>query len=142
MGYIILITATSIPVLVFATCLVISGIYPAIILTFSWANVNSCGYTKRATTWAVASGLAQCFSIISAQVYTDPPRFPKGHGVMLGFLGWSLANTVAVYIWMRWKNEKKDKITQQYLERGEIHPHTGRSLEDEGDAHIEFRYYL
>jgi hypothetical protein len=135
-------TTTSITVLVFATCLVISGIYPAIILTFSWANVNSCGYTKRATTWAVASGLAQCFSIVSAQVYTDPPRFLKGHGVILGFLGWSLINTVSVYIWMRRQNEKKDKIKEQYLERGEIHPHIQRTLEDEGDAHIEFRYCL
>lgn len=141
-GYIILMTITNNAGRVVATCLVVSGIYPAIILVFSWANTNSCGYTKRAASWAVAGIFAQCFSIAASQVYTDPPRYLKGHGVMLAFLSFSLINTLAVYLWMKQQNQKKDEIELDYRERGVAHPHYSTSLEDEGDRHIKFRYIL
>ncbi|OQU96216.1 hypothetical protein CLAIMM_02327 [Cladophialophora immunda] len=141
-GYIILMTITNNAGRIVATCLVVSGIYPAIILVFSWANTNSCGYTKRATSWAVAGIFAQCFSIAASQVYTDPPRYLKGHGVMLAFLSLSLINTLALYLWMKRANAKKEEIELDYRQRGIAHPHYSTSLEDEGDGHIKFRYVL
>lgn len=141
-GYIILMAVESNVARMIAVCLVVTGIFPAIILVFAWANTNSCGYTKRAASWALAGVFAQGFSIPASQVYTDPPRYIKGHGVILGFLSWSLLNTVVVRCWMQSQNSRKDKIEQEYREKGEVHPHYSRTLEDEGDLHIKFRYVL
>ena len=141
-GYIVLMTTLSNAARIVATCLIVSGIYPAIILVFSWANINSCGYTKRATAWAVAGIVAQCFSIAGAQVYTDPPRYIKGHAVILAFLAWSLINVVVVHFWMKRQNAKRDEIEQDYRARDVAHPHYSRNLEEEGDTHITFRYIL
>jgi hypothetical protein len=141
-GYIILMVSTNVPVLVVATCLIVSGAYPTIILTFSWSNINTCGYTKRAAMWAVPSGMAQIFSIISAQVYKTPPRYLSGHGTLLAFMSWSIINACAVAWWMRKQNARKEKIKLEYFERGEDHPDAGKSFEDLGDTHLDFKYYL
>ena len=141
-GYIILMAVTNNAARMVATCLIVSGIFPTIILVFAWANTNSCGFTKRATSWAVAGVFAQGFSIAVSQVYTDPPKYLKGHGFMLAFLSWSLVNALAVRLWMQAENKRKDQEEQEYAERGEIHPHSSKTLEDEGDAHIKFRYTL
>lgn len=141
-GYVILMAVTNNTARMAAVCLIVMGIFPAIILVFAWATTNSCGYTKRAVSWAVAGIFAQGFSIAASQVYTDPPRYLKGHGVMIAFLSWGLINAIAVRWWMKAENTRKDRIEQEYRERGEVHPHYARTLEDEGDAHIKFRYVL
>ena len=53
-GYIILLTVYSVPVLVFATCLVTAGLYPSVILLATWLGINTADFTKRGTIWAMA----------------------------------------------------------------------------------------
>ena len=39
-------------------------------------------------------------------------------------------------------NIRRDQIQREYLERGEIHPHNGKTLEEVQDDHISFRYIV
>jgi hypothetical protein len=43
---------------------------------------------------------------------------------------------------MNYLNHKKDRIQNDYQERNELHPHASKSLEEEYDLHINFRYIL
>ena len=141
-GYIILVVVSSIPVKIFGTCLVVSGLYPSVVLGATWLGINTGGFTKRGTTWAITEIFGQCFSIIGTHIYTDPPRYIKGHSVLLGFLAFSLLNIVMLYFWMRHLNFQKEKALRDYLDRGEVHPDTSKSLEDVHDHHIAFQYTL
>ena len=141
-GYIILLTDVSVPVKVFATCLVTGCLYPSVILLTSWLSVNTCGFTKRGTTWAMAEVSGQCFSIMGSHVYTDPPRFIQGHSIILALQCLALLATIALIFWLRHCNMKKDRIDAEYRERGEIHPDNEKSLEELYDQHQNFRYIL
>ena len=141
-GYIILIAVKSVHVKVFATCLVASGVYPSVILLVSWLGINTGGYTKRATTWAGCEILGQCLSIAGTHLYTDPPRYIKGHSIMLALCVISMSAAGAnMYSFAR-ANKQKEQIQRDYLERGEVHPHMGKTLEEVQDDHIAFRYIL
>ena len=141
-GYIILLTASSVPVKVFATCLVTAGLYPAVVLEVSWLGINTGGFTKRGTTWAMAEVFGQSFSIMGTHVYDGPPRYIKGHSVVLGFLVAAVICTVALMWWMGHENARKESEEREWAGRGEKHPHEGRSLEEEYDFHNGFRYIL
>ena len=141
-GYIILLAVESAAVKIFATCLVCSGVYPAVVLIATWLGINTGGYTKRATTWAMAEIFGNCFSIMGSHIYTDAPRYIKGHSTVLALLIFSLINTVAVYFWMKRENQKKDIVEQEYRDRGDVHPDAQKSLEEAYDFHVAFRYTL
>lgn len=141
-GYIILISVTENTVKIFGTCLIACGAYPSVTLFVVWMSNNSGGYTKRATIWALAEICAQAFSIFGTRIYTSPPRFIKGHSILLAFSALSLATVFAVYFIMSRSNKKKDEILTEYEARGEVHPHVQLSLEDVYDDHILFRYIL
>ena len=141
-GYIILLTVYSVPVLVFATCLITAGLYPSVILLTTWLGVNIAGFTKRGTTWAMAEIFGQSFSIMGTHIYTKPPRFVKGHAIVLGFLLFGAICTATLTCLMRYLNKHKEAELQRYASRGEPHPHLERSLEEAGDDHLSFRYIL
>ena len=141
-GYIILLTNVSVHVKVFATCLVTSGLYPSVVLVATWVAMNTGGFTKRGTTWALAEISGQSFSIMGTHMYTDPPRYVKGHSVVLAFLVLALLSTVVLLFWMNYLNKEKDRTETEYQERNELHPHSSKSLEDEYDFHVCFRYIL
>ena len=141
-GYIILIAVRSVPVKIFGTCLVVSGLYPSVVLGATYLGINTGGFTKRGTTWAITEIFGQCFSIMGTHIYTDPPRFIKGHSIILGFLVFSILNVVMVYFWMRRLNSQKAKVIRDYRDRQEIHPDESKSLEEVYDHHIAFHYTL
>ncbi|OKL55471.1 hypothetical protein UA08_09207 [Talaromyces atroroseus] len=141
-GYILLLSSTNKVVLIAGCCFVSAGAYPAVILSSAWVLISNAGYTKRATAWAIAQIFIQCYSIISTQVYTDPPRFFKGHGTLLGL---NALGVVAVMITM-WifdrENKRRDIVAADFAARGEINPDSNRSYEDLCDKHPDFRYTL
>ena len=141
-GYIILLTQTSVKVKVFATCLITSGLYPSVILITTWVSVNTAGFTKRGTTWALAEVSGQSFSIMGTHIYDHPPRFIKGHSIVLAFIVLAILSAIGLVLWMNHTNKKRDEIERDFQERGEVHPHASRSLEEEFDYHISFRYIL
>jgi len=141
-GYILLMTVSSTGVKIFATCLVTAGLNPAVILMTSWLGVNTGGFTKRGATWALAEVFGQCFSIMGTHIYDGPPRFIKGHAIVLGFIVLGIVNTALLIWWMKRENARRDVVETEYRDRGEVHPHASQSLEEVQDFHISFRYIL
>lgn len=141
-GYIMLLTVSSTAVKMVAACFITSGLYPSVVLIATWLGINTGGFTKRGTTWAMAEIFGQCFSIMGSNVYTDGPRYIKGHSVVLGFLLMGMISTTALIFWMRHLNKKRDSEESEYVKRNEPHPHASRSLEEEFDFHVSFRYVL
>jgi hypothetical protein len=141
-GYTILISVSSVPVKIFATSLVAGGMYPGVILLMTWIAINSAGFTKRAASWSMTEIVGQCFSIMGTHIYDSPPRFVKGHSIVLGFLAVGIFSTSYVWWWMRHQNALRDRIAQEYADRGEVDPDASKSLEEICDFHPYFRYIV
>ncbi|KAL2436723.1 High-affinity nicotinic acid transporter [Exophiala dermatitidis] len=144
LGYILLMTVGSTVARVVATCLVTSACYPIGNLLPVWLSINTPGFTKRGGTWAFSEVFGVAFSIMGTRIYTNPPRYLGGHGTVLGIFTLGAVNVAAAYFWMRYQNNKKEHILNEYAHRGQIHPHIAemRTLEQLEDEHISFRYVL
>lgn len=141
-GLILLMATTSISAKMFAACLVVGGVYPAAVMQIAWVNINVCGHTKRAIAYGISQLLGQGFSMLGAQIYTDPPRYLKGHGALLAFATWGILNTCAAAVWMTHQNRKRESTLEEYRVRGEDHPDLEKSFEEHYDQHILFRYVI
>ncbi|OQV02109.1 hypothetical protein CLAIMM_07359 [Cladophialophora immunda] len=139
-GYIMLLTVKPTSVKILAACFITSGMYPSTVLMVAWLVINTGGFTKRASVWALAEVFSQCFSIMGANIYVNGPRYIKGHSVVLAFLVTAMATVVALSLTYRHLNKKRDRILEEYAQRGEIHPHMNKSLEELHDFHVNFRY--
>ncbi|OAL28541.1 hypothetical protein AYO22_02735 [Fonsecaea multimorphosa] len=141
-GYIILIAVHNVKVKIFATCLITMSTFPGVTLMGAWININTGGFTKRATTWGTAEIVGQCFAILGSHIYTDPPQYIKGHSIVLAFEVLALACVVFCWFWMRWLNNKKDKEALEHAEAGTTDPNLHKTLEEIQDYHPSFRYIL
>jgi hypothetical protein len=141
-GYIMLLTVSSTTVKMVAACFVASGLYPSVVLLVSWLGINTGGFTKRGTTWAMAEVFGQSFSIMGTHIYTNGPRYIKGHSIVLGFLLMGTISVTSLDFWMHHLNKKRDIEESEYAARNELHPHASRSLEEVFDYHVSFRYIL
>jgi hypothetical protein len=121
---------------------VTAGLYPAVVLEVSWLGINTGGFTKRGATWAMAEIFGQSFSIMGTHVYDGPPRYIKGHSIVLALLVFAILSTVFLMVWMGRENGRKEREEAECLARGDLHPHASRSLEEEYDFHNAFRYIL
>ncbi|KAK5191962.1 hypothetical protein LTR92_007909 [Exophiala xenobiotica] len=141
-GLIILMATTGKQVGVFAACLLVMGAYPAAVLQMAWIQINFCGNTKRAMSWAVAMIFGQGLSMVGAQIYTTPPRFFKGHGILLAFVVVAMCSTVAARLTMARANKRRDEELREYEQRGEAHPDQAKSYEETCDYHVAFKYTI
>ncbi|KAK1244209.1 hypothetical protein MKX08_002347 [Trichoderma sp. CBMAI-0020] len=141
-GYIILMLVTNDKVKIFGTCLITTGLFPSFTIVGAWTGINIGGFTKRAITWAVTQVVGQCFSIMASHIYTDPPRYLKGHSICLAFQVVALLLTCVLWFWMRRLNEKKDQEAEHHRTAGTIDPKSCLSLEEAYDYHPNFRYIL
>ncbi|KAF2173687.1 hypothetical protein M409DRAFT_61982 [Zasmidium cellare ATCC 36951] len=141
-GYIILLCTTKRAACLFACCLVAIGSYPGVVLGASFLLLNQAGYTKRATAWAVTQIFIQCYSIIATQVYTSPPRYLKGHGVLVGLNFVAVVAIAIKSILMKRSNAQRDAADQRFQEEGTADPEMVKSLEELCDYHPSFRYVL
>ena len=141
-GYIILLSTTNSVVSIIAACLITSGCYSAIILLPTWIAINTAGFTKRGATWAFSETAGLCFSVMGTRIYNTPPRYIKGHSIVLAFNVVAAITAILTMLWMIRKNKKKDRVQREYSERGEVHPHIVHeaTLGDVQDDHISFRY--
>ena len=141
-GYAILLCDVSQASKIVAASIVTSGMYPSIILLNAWIVINAGGFTKRATTWALAEIIGNSFSIMGGYIYTGPPRFHRGFSVSLGMTISAIVLTALLMLWMSRLNKKKEAELREYASEGKTHPHTGKGLEEVQDFHVEFRYIL
>ena len=141
-GYIILIASTNVHVLIFASCLVVAGTFPAVTFLASWLGINTGGFTKRASTWSICEIWGQSFAILGTKIYTNPPRFIKGHAIVLGFQVIALLSSIGLYFWLKRLNKVKNEAELERVRTGESHPDMQKSLEQAYDYHPMFRYIL
>ncbi|EXJ68015.1 uncharacterized protein A1O5_08630 [Cladophialophora psammophila CBS 110553] len=138
-GYILLLAVHTRPVSIFAACLI-----TAILLTPVCVNINTVGFTKRGATWAFTEAFGLTWSIMGTRIYDTPPRYVKGHSVVLALNALACLCVITVCFHMRRINSKKELLEREYAERSETHPHIAqnKSLEEIGEGHISFRYVL
>lgn len=141
-GFVIIMATTNKAALIAGCCFVAAGCYPAIVIACSWLMNNQGGYTKRCTAWAVAQVFIQCYSIISTQIYNQPPRFYKGHGILLGFNALAVVAALTLYALLKKENVRRDRIAEDYVRRMEPIPGSERTYEELCDYHPNFRYQL
>lgn len=141
-GYIVLMAVTSVKVKIFGTCLITMGVFPCVTLLGAWTSINVGGFTKRAMTWGTAEVVGQCFAILASHIYTDPPRYIKGHAICLSFQALGFLSALAMWIYMRYLNDKKQREAAEHQETGTVHPLSHQSLEEVYDQHPDFRYIL
>jgi MFS family permease len=139
-GLVILISTTSQKAGMVGATLFVGGAYPAAILQLAWVVITFAGFTKRAMSWGVSMVFGQGFSILATQIYTNPPRFIKGHGILIGFTVASILSTLSLQVIMSRANQMRDAELQQYRDRDEVHPDERKTLEETCDDHINFRY--
>lgn len=141
-GLILLLVSTEKAARIIGTSLVSAGSYSGVILAATWVLSTYGGYTKRSTAWAFSHMCLQAYSILGTKIYDKPPRFLKGHGVVLGLQ--TLAGVCILVKWwiMRSANRKKEALKLEYEDRGEPLPGLEASLEELSDNHPTFRYLL
>lgn len=141
-GYIILMVVTSVKIKIFGTCLITMGVFPCVTLLGAWASINVGGFTKRAMTWGTAEVVGQCFAILASHIYTDPPRYLKGHAISLSFQILGFLSAFSMWLYMRYMNGKKEEEASRHQAAGTVHPMSHQSLEEAYDYHPDFRYIL
>jgi hypothetical protein len=139
-GFVIVLATTNRTALVAGCSFIAAGCYPAIVVCATWLLGSHAGYTKRATAWAIAQVFTQSYSIISTQIYDTPPRFFKGHGILLGLNLIGTASAVLCYFMMKASNKKRDQVAQEWIARGEEDPDNSKTYEELCDYHPQFRY--
>ncbi|OQU97631.1 hypothetical protein CLAIMM_03531 [Cladophialophora immunda] len=141
-GYIILLCPGNVHVKIFGSCLIVAGTFPAVTFLGAWIGINTAGFTKRAATWAICEVWGQSFAILGTRIYTDPPRFVKGHSIVLSFQVLALLAVVACYFWLRRLNRQKAEDGLERTRSGQAHPDLQKSLEEVHDRHPLFVYTL
>jgi hypothetical protein len=94
--------------------------------------------SSRAGILAMMNIFGQCFSIAGAEVYSDPPRYYRGNGFSLGAvaIGAMMAGALMFYLSKqnvrKLRNQNTDEARSLRLS----------SIEEIGDAHPDFMFYL
>lgn len=125
-----------------ATYLVVGGAYPTVGLIVTWIGINTAGFSKRVAIWSVAEICSNSVAIMGPHVYTNAPRFIKSHSIVIGFTCSSIIIASCAYLYMAAENRRRDKVEQEFRERGKMHPDVNKTLEQLGDRYIGFRYTL
>ena len=141
-GFIMIMSSLEKSVLLVGCCFVAAGSYPGLIIAASWQLSTHAGYTKRSTAWAISQIFIQCYSIISTQVYTNPPRFFKGHGTLLGLNAVGVVAGLVNYMLMKRENARRDRVALEFERNGQEDPDNHKSYEEICDRHPQFRYAL
>lgn len=107
-GFIMLIASTNPRVKYAGVFLGALGIYPCIANTISWAANNTEGVYKRGVTLGFVIGWGNLNGVVSSNIYRDPPRFFKGHGVVLAYLTLFLfGGSVATRLYLAAENKRR-----------------------------------
>ncbi|KAI8066803.1 major facilitator superfamily domain-containing protein [Gongronella butleri] len=141
LGYIFLLVSQNVPLSYVGAILAATGIYPNIALVQAWVANNCLGHTKRATSLAIVSMVAQCFAILGTQIYpaTDAPRYRKGHGVCLAFMVLAFGSAAVLRFMLNRENKKRDN---EHGKPTVTHLSTLKDFDTLYEQHPQFRYAL
>ncbi|KAG2234246.1 hypothetical protein INT48_001965 [Thamnidium elegans] len=140
LGYVFLLATTKVGLRYTGAVLVACGTFPIIPLTLTWVSNNQLGHTKRGVAMAMTGMIAQCFSILGAQIYRaeDGPRYIKGHTICLIFLSLAACSACTLRALLARENRKRDEL-YGVPESSDMF---GLNIEDLYDKHPQFRYAL
>ena len=145
-GLIILLSTSNSTALIAGSCFVVAGAYPAIGIGAAWVTTLHGGYTKRCTAFGVSQVFVQCYSIIGTQVYNTPPRFYKGHGVLLGIYAVTILAVLGLWWWCGKCNRERDAWALQahgtQVDRTTVGEYEAMCFEESYDYHPDWRYPL
>ena len=117
-------------------CFVAVGAYPAIGIGASWITTVHADYTKRATAFAVCQVFVQSYSIIGSQVYDRPPRFYKGHGVLLGLNALAAVCTWGLTARVKWEARRAQELAVRNPEQYVSSDGVGREGGEKGHENV------
>lgn len=80
----------------------------------------------------------QCFAILGAEIYSDPPHYYRGNGFALGAMVLGIITTLLFRFYLRRRNLRKAR--DQHTEAAQRMRVLG--VEEVGDDHPDFFYYL
>ncbi|GAB1310689.1 MFS nicotinic acid transporter-like protein [Madurella fahalii] len=119
------------------TFLAALGIFPCISNTISWMANNIEGVYKRGVVLGFVIGWGNLNGVVSSNVYFNGPRFPEGHGVMIGYLAVFLfGGSVLMSLLLRMENAKRRRGERD----GWIEGLTEKEIEMLGDRRPDFVY--
>ncbi|KAH6854079.1 major facilitator superfamily domain-containing protein [Chaetomium sp. MPI-CAGE-AT-0009] len=119
------------------TFLAALGIYPCISNTISWVANNVEGVYKRGVVLGFVIGWGNLNGIVSSNVYFNGPRYPEGHGVMIGYLAVFLfGGSVLMSVLLRRENAKRRSGERDHWVQGL----SEKEIEKLGDQRPDFIY--
>src|ERR1700761_1787426 len=107
-GLILLSTTSNKIALISGCCFVAAGSTACVPVTAAWVLSIHAGYTKKSTVFTLNMVMIEMYAIMATHIYDTPPRFLKGHGIVLGVTVLSLACAVALYFHLLRENKKRD----------------------------------
>ncbi|KAL2021367.1 hypothetical protein VTK56DRAFT_7232 [Thermocarpiscus australiensis] len=119
------------------TFLAALGIYPCISNTISWVANNVEGVYKRGVVLGFVIGWGNLNGVVSSNIYFNSPRFPEGHGVIIGYLAVFLfGGSVLMSILLRRENAKRRRGERDGWTNGL----SEKEIEMLGDRRPDFMY--
>jgi MFS family permease len=119
------------------TFLAALGIYPCIANTISWVANNIEGVYKRGVVLGFVIGWGNLNGIVSSNIYFDSPRFPQGHGVIMGYMVVFLfGGSVLMSLLLRRENAKRRRGDRDHWVQGL----SEKEVEELGDRRPDFVY--
>ncbi|KAK4053319.1 hypothetical protein OIO90_003931 [Microbotryomycetes sp. JL221] len=121
-----------------------AGSYAGLPQVVCWLGNNLAPQTKRAIGSAFQIGVGNFAALISSNVYRDPPRFIKGHAIVMGMVGLGFITAPLYAALLKRENMKREKelTRQQGLPDSEKRVYTVQELRDLGDRAPEFVYTI
>jgi len=136
-GFAMLLGSTTPSVQYVGTFLGALGIYPCISNTISWTANNIEGVYKRGVVLGMVIGWGNLTGVISSNIYFNDPRFPEGHGVVMGFLAVFLfGGSVLMKILLGRENQKRRSGQRDHWVQGLTEKEIGKL----GDKRPDFIY--
>ncbi|KAK3897639.1 hypothetical protein C8A05DRAFT_47821 [Staphylotrichum tortipilum] len=121
------------------TFLAALGIYPCISNTISWMANNVEGVYKRGVVLGFVIGWGNLNGVVSSNIFFHGPRFPEGHGVIIGYLSVFLfGGSVLMSLLLRRENAKRKRGERDHWVEGL----TEKEIEKLGDQRPDFVYIV
>jgi len=115
------------------------GIYPCIANTITWVSNNTEGVYKRGVVLGFVIGWGNLNGVVSSNIYFDGPRFPQGHGTVLGYLTMFLfGGSVLMHILLRQENARRRRGERDHWVVGK----TLQEIDALGDMRPDFLYTI
>ncbi|GAA5830492.1 hypothetical protein JCM11251_002490 [Rhodosporidiobolus azoricus] len=95
----------------FACCCIVTAGYANIPILMAWTSNNAASESQRAVQLGTLNSVGQCLSILASFSFpsTEGPKFLRGAGLNIGFSSLGLLISLAMTLYFRLENRKRDQ---------------------------------